>query len=422
MGRILGPFVSLCLAALLVCFVPATAPAAHAGDRWKPAHGASFNIPRSTYTAMFRTEKRIVDAIDHAKANSRILISTYSFDRLPVADALIAAHRRGVKVQILLNNHQWTRAMTRLRNALGGNRSRSSYMYVCSFGCRTDGENLHSKFYLFGNTGASRYVTMTGSYNLTGNAARNQWNDLFTVRGNEKVWTKMASLFAEMSKDQNVADPYKVMRADGQYYWHVFPFRNFSATNDPVMTELNRIDCHGSTINGGRTVVRLNMAVIDDYRGEYLARKIRSLFAGGCDVRVLYGVATKEIREIFATKTKRGYVPVHISGYDTDYDGDMDLYGHEKTFMVSGKVGNLTAARIVFTSSGNWTTNGILGDELLFRIRGYGAMKSYKDHFDYMWANGSRLAGYIPYGNRRVAYTPADAPQPSLTGPAWEND
>lgn len=425
MGRLLGPLLSLALASLLVVVVaPAVQPqAAHAvDDSYVAPYGASFNIPRSTRKAKFRTEQRIVDAINNAQPRSVIRIAVYSFDRINVADALIAAKRRGVYVQMLVNNHQRTRAMRRLGNVLGTDRWRSSFIYECQYGCRTDRENLHAKYFLFRHTGSTRWVSMFGSYNLTGNAAINQWNDLWTIRGKEEVYRKLSDLFAEMRRDQHLAEPYRVDRVDPQYLWQVFPFRNFSATNDPVMSALDRIRCRGATINHGKTKVWLNMAVIDDYRGDYLARKVRRLYAAGCDVKVIYGVATKRIREIFASRTQRGYVPVHVSGYDTDYNGTMDLYGHEKTFTVSGNFGGIRNANMAFTSSGNWSTSGILGDELFFRIRGRGAMRAYKNHFRYMWKNGSHLAAYIPYGNGRAAYTPAEAPQPALRGPAWEND
>lgn len=424
MGRILGWALSLCLTAVLLGFTPAMAPPqANAVDEsWVVPAGGSFNIPRSTKKAQFRSEKRIMDAINNARPRSVIRIMVYSLDRIPVADALIAAKRRGVRVQLLVNHHQRTRAMARLERVLGTDRWKSSFIHQCSNSCRWHHENLHSKVYLFRHTGASRWVAMTGSHNLTGNAAKNQWNDLWTIRGQKDVYLKLSDLFAEMRRDQKVDPPYRSDRVGARWLWHVFPYPNFSATDDPIMNALNRVHCSGSTINGGRTVVRVNMAVIADYRGDYLARKVRRLYAAGCDVRVMYGSATKRIREIFASKTRRGYVPVHVSGYDTDYDGMMDLYGHEKTFTVSGRYGGVRNINLVFTSSGNWSTNGILGDEMTMRIRGTGAMRAYTNHFNFMWTNGSHQAAYIPYGGRRAAYTPAEAPQPALRGPAWEND
>ena len=65
-----------------------------------------------------------------------------------------------------------------LHRALGTKRKRKSFAYECHHGCRSTGENLHTKFYLFSHTGGAFKTVMTGSVNLTGNSAMNQYNDL----------------------------------------------------------------------------------------------------------------------------------------------------------------------------------------------------------------------------------------------------
>ena len=86
---------------------------AYAGD-YQPNAGATFNLPRSTADKEFRVERTITSAIKHAKKGSLIRISLFSFDRKPVAQALIDAKKRGVHVQILLNDHQVTGAQRML--------------------------------------------------------------------------------------------------------------------------------------------------------------------------------------------------------------------------------------------------------------------------------------------------------------------
>src|SRR4051812_44887057 len=80
---------------------------------WKPPAGGSFNNPIGTAAAQRNIEDKVVAAIRHAHSGSSIFITLFSFDRIRVSDALIAAHRRGVHVQILMNDHQVTRAMRR---------------------------------------------------------------------------------------------------------------------------------------------------------------------------------------------------------------------------------------------------------------------------------------------------------------------
>ena len=123
LGRILGVLMALGLCAGI-------APA-YAGD-YQPNAGATFNLPRSTADKEYRVERTITSAIKHAKKGSLIRISLFSFDRKPVAQALIDAKKRGVHVQILLNDHQVTGAQRMLHRALGKNRWNKNFSYECT--------------------------------------------------------------------------------------------------------------------------------------------------------------------------------------------------------------------------------------------------------------------------------------------------
>ena len=73
----------------------------------------------------------------HVPKGERVRIALYSFDRIPVANAIIAAHRRGVHIQMLLNDHWENRAMKMVRAALGTNRhAKKSFIYKCKSSCR----------------------------------------------------------------------------------------------------------------------------------------------------------------------------------------------------------------------------------------------------------------------------------------------
>ena len=133
--------------------------------RWKAYKGAFFNNPHVN-ADRFKIERRLIDTIRHTQKGATIRIAVYSFDREGVADALIAAHKRGVKIQMLLNDHQDTHAMKRVRAVLGTNRFAKSFIYKCKQGCRTFADqyrNLHSKFYTFTQAGKSKDVLVVGS-------------------------------------------------------------------------------------------------------------------------------------------------------------------------------------------------------------------------------------------------------------------
>ena len=145
-------------------------------SKWTAPRGPFFNDPHLK-KGWFNIERRVVDTIRHTPKGSTIRIAIYSLDRMPVAHALVAAHRRGVKVQMLLNDHWENRALKVIRAEIGKNRRKDSFIYKCRASCRgTQNEfnNLHTKFYLFSQAGRSEDVIAVGSANMTLNADRHQ--------------------------------------------------------------------------------------------------------------------------------------------------------------------------------------------------------------------------------------------------------
>ena len=104
------------------------APRVAGKRKWKAPSGPYFNDPHRK-AGHFTIERKIIETIRHTRRGAIIRIAVYSFDRMPVANALLAAHKRGVKVQMLLNDHQDTRAMQVIRAAIGTNRNKKSFIY-----------------------------------------------------------------------------------------------------------------------------------------------------------------------------------------------------------------------------------------------------------------------------------------------------
>jgi phosphatidylserine/phosphatidylglycerophosphate/cardiolipin synthase-like enzyme len=416
------------VATLLVTGVLAATPA-EAG-KYKPPPGGHFNVPRSG-AKQYRIQGKVADAIAHARRGSVIKISLFSWDRKILAKQIIRARNRGVRVQILLNNHQVTPAQRMLHRRLGTNRWKKNFAYECRDGCRSRGENLHSKFFLFSHTGAARYVVMTGSTNFTMNSAANQYNDMYVRNDNRTMYEKFVKVFKAMRRDKLDRPTYWVQNIGKYFQLQVTPFPNFGPDNDPIMRILNKVRCQkawGGAGNGRhRTIVRVTMHAWNGRRGTYLAKKIRSLYANGCDIRLMYGYAGEKVRATFATKTKRGYVPVHTTGYDTDEDGFIDLYTHQKELLISGHYGSDHSKKMVVTGSSNWQDEGLRGDEEIFLIKRGAAYKDYARNFNWMYKYRSSRVKYIPYGTTRIAagqslmrFDPSTELQ--RFGPAWESD
>ncbi len=443
----LGRSLSVALVATLLAFASPASPAQAEDGRYYPREGGLFNVPRSTIENQERILDQFLAAINHTKDGETIRFSMFSFDRRDLARALIRAHKRGVRVQILLNDHQVTRAQRILRREIGRDTDRKNFIYECKNGCRSKGENLHSKFYLFTKTGGAKHVVMTGSVNFTTNGARNQFNDLFTVNDKENLFNKFVELFDAMKLDKQQRPGYWVTDIGTTFRLAATPYRNADAKNDPIMEYLDQVKCFGALTGNAnnRTIVRVVMHAWNGTRGQYLARKIRRLHRDGCDVRLLYGFGGGLVRSTLKRTTDRGKVPIKSTGYDTDFDGFLDLYTHQKELLISGHFGKERDKTLVVTGSSNWTTQGLRGDEEIFSLNKPGAMRHYLKQFDWIWNERSYVPrwaggpgpGLEPPEEPVVTGRSASAfglPIPALLaavrstqgglrgGPAWEND
>lgn len=386
---------ALISALLLAGLSTPTAQAGHTDGGYYPRQGGLFNVPRSTIANQERILDQFLTAINHTKDGSLIQFSLFSFDRHDLARALIRAKRRGVQVQILLNNHQVTRAQRMLRKVLGRDRDRRNFVYECSNGCRSAGENLHSKFFLFSRTGKARNVVMTGSVNFTTNGSRNQYNDLWTKNDVPKLYAEFQRLFEEMKLDKPQRPGWWYTEVGKYFRIGATPFGHPDASNDPIMDYLKKVKCFGARNgNNGRTMVRVVMHAWNGERGQYLARKLRNLWADGCDVKLLFGFGGTLMREVLRRPTPRGRVPLRSTGYDTDFDGYLDLYTHQKELLINGHFGKDRSATVVVTGSSNWTREGLRGDEEIFSIDKPGAMRHYLQQFSWLWKDSNR--SYVP--------------------------
>ena len=148
-----------CLAlSLLACdrfdagFKPGAAPSNPAWDvRFSPKGGCT---------------EAVVDALRGAKAT--VLVQAYSFTSAPIAAALVDAHRRGVKVQVILDKSQRTEKY-------------SSADFVAHAGIRTLIDDIHAIAHnkvmvIDGGT------VITGSFNFTKAAEEKNAENLLVIQ------------------------------------------------------------------------------------------------------------------------------------------------------------------------------------------------------------------------------------------------
>jgi phosphatidylserine/phosphatidylglycerophosphate/cardiolipin synthase-like enzyme len=344
-----------------------------------------YRLPRDRRTGRLKPCPR-----DPRRYPSEIKVATYSIADRGFADAVIAAHRRCVSVQVLMNSHLTavtSHAWGRIFRALGppGRRWRSkrSFARRCSNGCLGTSV-LHSKIYLFNRPGRTRYTVMTGSSNMTRNAIGIQWNDLFTVNGNRRLYRQYRGMFRRMVPDRRAKGPFS-FRA-GPYQSTFYPFRNATRRTDATIRALNTVRCSGARAGSGikgRTVVYIAMHAWFGKRGDHLTSKVRQLYRRGCYVRILYSFMTYRTYARLRYGTGARMVLRRVL-----FPGPAGIraakYSHMKLFAASGNVNGRSPAWVVWTGSNNWTDRSNRADEVTIRIPSHRVYDLYVRHWKFM--------------------------------------
>ncbi|MBV6727394.1 phospholipase D-like domain-containing protein [Nocardioides daeguensis] len=384
----------LVLTALLLGLV-APAPAARADDTWLPTTGPTFNDPTGGFKARTKVVRRVHEAIRHTPPGATIRIATYNIDRSDTARLLVAAHRRGVHVQIVVNDNIVGRVIRGLRSRLGDDRRAQSFLHVCTSACRNGSRtgNLHMKVYSFSQTGAARSVVISSSSNLGYGAAAGQWNDALTVSGDDALFAAWTTVFGQLKRDRT-AKP-RHLEYDGETVGADFQrvlLRR--ATGDPQLQRLRRVDCAAPAGFGdgqGHSVVRVNMYAWYAGRGEALARELASMRAEGCDIAVVGSVVSGPVVRIL----QKAGIPVRIADWDwgekLSTAGDEIVFGarcysHLKYVTVDGTFRG-AGTHVVWTGSENWSPPGLSSDEVTFEVHDPAVVAAYDAQWHKMFAS-----------------------------------
>ena len=368
---------------------------------YEPVGGPVFNQPVPNGDPdKYRIASHITRAIRGVPGRSArvphpaIKIATYSHDLKGTTDALIGAHRRGVSVQIVINDN-WTSYQTkRLIQVLGKNRNARSFVHVCRGACRGAGSrtNQHAKMYLFSRTGVARNVVMTGSANTTGFAAKVHWNDMFTAKNVPNLYDVYRRVFEQMKSDDGDPNGYLPYSADG-YDGYFFPKYGFTRAEDPALDRLNAIRCDAG-LGGidGRSTIRINMYAWTGDRGLWLAERLAELRRRGCNVRA---IVSNQGASVLSTLKKAG---IAVRSASLDLDGNpnngwenkgWEVFTHSKWMALNGSFQG-SVGKHVWTGSDNWSDLSNNNDEATIHVQGARTYTRYMDNFDLIWTRWSR--------------------------------
>ena len=348
--------------------------------------------------------RKIHRAIRHTPDGARIRAASWNINSTPFVNDLIAAHRRGVSVQVFmarsLANEQTSGGSfaTLKRNLSKGNKGRPGFMRswirTCSHSCRGKGGAMHSKYYIFSRVGRTPHVVINTTFNLTSSAAAVQWNDSYTAVNRTGIFRNYMSVFHQAKRDKPAN--YRQFK-DGNITGWFYPQRG---SGDLVMRMLNRVSCKGAKGAGirGRTAIRVAQDVFNNKRGVRIAKKLKSLQNQGCNLRVIYSQAVADTRPIVQS------LPNNHLVQDTDGDGAYDRYLHAKSMTISGHYGKKRDTRIVLNGSANWSGTAIQSDEQGMIIENDAVEKQYSAWINQMYR--TRLVSARPIPGRPQAVDP----------------
>lgn len=121
-------------------------------------------------------ESRLVEVID--AAHGQVLVQAYLLTNKKIVAALVASHRRGVDVQVLLDARQHAKVDSSAAPSLAA--------AGIPVWLETRYENAHNKLMIV-DAGTKDAIVVTGSFNFTWTAQHRNAENLLIVRGNQPL-------------------------------------------------------------------------------------------------------------------------------------------------------------------------------------------------------------------------------------------
>lgn len=333
--------------AVVAALTMALAPPASA---YVPATRTQFTVPAlapGSTTAKQRTFlTAAIGAANATPAGETLTISMYSISDKAVVDALIRAHRRGVRVRYVT----WDLdpkgvQLLRLKKALGTNLRARSWFKMCHGSCARSGEGgaHHAKLVLSsrivdGNGRSVKSLVLVASGNLTLGSSIQQWNEFQTIV-DRRLYASAKAYVLAVARDRTQYDFPSATSASGKYQLLFFPRKDLPV--DPVLSTLRQVSCEG----GG--TIRVAMYLWTALRSA-MARQLVALRKAGCDVKVLVdGPFTDD--GIEAVLRKGG-----VRTYNTHVGGADGMFVHTKTTIIAARVDGVLR-HYVYTGSPNFS-------------------------------------------------------------------
>lgn len=284
-------------------------------------------------------------------ANQSIHIAAFEFNLTPIAEALIAAQRRGVEVKWVTDDE----------HGLGADREKGHGQFAllqrAGIPVRTDNrpDLMHDKFIIFDNR-----VVWTGSTNLTNNGIGRNNNNVIVLKSPE-IAAIFEREFAEMWAGQfGPSSPSTVAQQQA----------NVKGTPIQVLfgPEDNVADVLVSLLQGARQSIRF-MAF--SFTHDRMGGAVLSRSRAGVDVRGIF--------ETNGSQTQYSELPIlFCAGVPVRQDGNSGML-HHKVVVIDEST--------VITGSFNFSNNADRrNDENVVIVKNSDIAKKYLQEFETLWA------------------------------------
>ncbi|WP_183095566.1 phospholipase D-like domain-containing protein [Nocardioides stalactiti] len=236
--------------------------------------------------------------IEHTPRGATISIMTFYMASSITWPALQAAYRRGVDIRAIFYGGPKGQPLpgvssggvklTEMIRAGQRQGRRGSWVVWTKNSARgRDGKTtLHTKFWQFSKVGRTRKVTVVGSYNNSDAADARAYSAMVTLTLPD-LYDAFQRVFAESRRDRKPpGNPLRTASGEG---WDAYftPALPITRDNDPVMDRLRAIP------GAPETRIVVSMYSWQGYRGEWIARRLATMMAGGAKVTVVVGPDVK---------------------------------------------------------------------------------------------------------------------------------
>lgn len=369
---------------------------------YSPTNGVVFNNPKGSKSQQEVIINTFNKSVDVAPKGSTIKIAQFIFNIKSTNEKLIKAYKRGVNVQMLIDDGKTdAKEVQQLMKVLGTNKTKKSFVTTCHRGCMSNTASvMHAKFFLFSRAGNAKNVSMIASANLFTGNTYTSWNNMHTIVNDATMFASLDRYFVDMIKDKNTPNYFRTTTSGAN---KVYLYPRAPAPNYIVLLEvLNHVRCTKPAKGygqNGRTVIRVEQWGWTAARYD-IARKLWSLHNSGCTVEVIINTGTSNVnvmKILLKNSKKYGQMRVFDAWKDGNRNGKPGLYIHHKVLTVNGVWFGHTNTKVTYTGSQNYTGQGTTANnDMILRVVSNTIHDAYVKNFRYIRDRYSKRLYYVP--------------------------